>query len=186
MKSSLAYCDWLKSIFGNSILETRFADNEITIVTTKENLEKVLKYLRDSTNTQIKILIDITAVDYPQQEKRFDVVYLLLSLRYSFRLKVLVSVDPYEGIPSIHNIYKSANWFEREVWDIFGIFFHNHPDLRRLLTDYGFQGHPLRKDFPLTGFTEVRYDETKKRVVSEPLENSQEFRSFNLETPFSS
>lgn len=123
-------------------------------------------------------------VDYPQREKRFEVNYLLLSQRYVRRLKLKVRVDPYEGLESVTCLFKAANWFEREAWDMFGVFFHNHPNLRRILTDYGFEGHPLRKDFPLTGFVEVRYDEEKKRVVAESLETAQEFRAFEFQSPW--
>lgn len=178
------YASWLEKVLGNTceaVLEDR---GELTVVTTGPNLEKVVRFLRDNTNAQFKLLIDIVGVDYPQREKRFEVVYLLLSARYSTRIKVKVCVDPFEGLPSLTPLYSAANWFEREVWDMFGVFFHEHPDLRRILTDYGFEGHPMRKDFPLTGFTEVRYDEEKKRVVCEPLELSQEFRAFDLQSPW--
>ena len=160
---------------------------DVTIVTVPSKIGTVMRVLRDHSHCQFKILIDITAVDYIQrgEEKRFEVIYMLLSTRFSTRVNVKVIVDGFEGVPSITNLFPAGNWFEREVWDMFGIFFHNHPDLRRLLTDYGFEGHPMRKDFPLSGFTEVRYDEKKKSVVSEPLELAQEFGSFSLESPWS-
>lgn len=183
-KTQGLYASWLEEVLGEAceaLLEDR---GEITIITSPPKLEKVITFLRDHTNAQFKLLVDLVGVDYPQREKRFEVIYLLLSLRYSTRIKVKVCVDPFEGLPSLTPLYKAANWFEREVWDLFGIFFHDHPDLRRILTDYGFEGHPMRKDFPLTGFTEVRYDEEKKRVVCEPLELSQEFRAFDLQSPW--
>jgi NADH:ubiquinone oxidoreductase subunit C len=126
------------------------------------------------------MLIDILVVDYPGKEKRFSLIYCLLSLKYNVRIKVKISVDELTPVNSISNIYKSSCWMEREVWDMNGIFFENHPDLRRILTDYGFEGYPLRKDFPLSGYTEVRYDDSQKRVLSESLEMSQEYRVFNF------
>jgi NADH/F420H2 dehydrogenase subunit C len=126
------------------------------------------------------MLVDILVVDYPGREKRFSLVYCLLSLKYNVRIKVKISIDELTSVNSITNIYKSSCWMEREVWDMNGIFFENHPDLRRILTDYGFEGYPLRKDFPLSGYTEVRYDDSQKRVVSESLEMSQEYRVFNF------
>lgn len=155
-----------------------------------EDLVSVLRVLRDHSHCQYKVLTDIVGVDWGAQEpKRFEVVYILLSTRFAQRLRVKVAVEggKANGLPSITGLYPAANWFEREVWDMYGIGFEGHPDLRRLLTDYGFEGHPMRKDFPLTGFVEVRYDEKKKSVVSEPLSESglsQEFRSFDLQSPW--
>ena len=136
--------------------------------------------------TRCSQLIDITAVDYPDRENRFTVVYNLLSVDLNSRIRLKTEVDGLTSIESVTALYPCAAWWEREVWDMFGIFFTNHPDLRRILTDYGFQGHPLRKDFPVTGYTEVRYDETEKRVIYEPLELSQEFRSFDFASPWES
>lgn len=157
---------------------------EPTIYTTPEHLYPLTLFLRDHINTQYKCLIDITAVDFPERQDRFEVVYHLLSPRWNNRIRVKVCVDETTAMPSIVKLYNAANWFEREVWDMFGIFFKDHPDLRRILTDYGFTGHPMRKDFPLTGYTEVRYDYGKKRVISEPLELSQEFRYFDFSSPW--
>jgi NADH:ubiquinone oxidoreductase subunit C len=126
------------------------------------------------------MLIDILVIDYPGKEKRFSLIYCLLSLKYNVRIKVKIFIDELTSVNSITNIYKSSCWMEREVWDMNGIFFENHPDLRRILTDYGFEGYPLRKDFPLSGYTEVRYDDSQKRVVLENLEMSQEYRVFNF------
>uniref|UniRef100_A0A383WJL1 NADH:ubiquinone oxidoreductase 30kDa subunit domain-containing protein n=1 Tax=Tetradesmus obliquus TaxID=3088 RepID=A0A383WJL1_TETOB len=158
--------------------------NEQTLYTSPEHLMPLIRFLRDHINTQFKCLIDITAIDFPERAARFEVVYHLLSPRWNNRIRIKVCVDEVTAVPSITTIYPAADWFERETWDMFGVFFSGHPDLRRILTDYGFQGHPLRKDFPLTGYTEVRYDYGKKRVVSEPLELSQEFRLFSLESPW--
>jgi NADH dehydrogenase (ubiquinone) Fe-S protein 3 len=160
-------------------------DNETTLYTSPEHLLPLTRFLRDHVNTQFKCLIDITAVDFPERASRFEVVYHLLSPRWNNRIRIKVCCDEVTAVPSMVNIYPAADWFEREVWDMFGVFFSGHPDLRRILTDYGFQGHPLRKDFPLTGYTEVRYDYSKKRVVSEPLELTQEFRYFDFNSPWS-
>jgi NADH/F420H2 dehydrogenase subunit C len=154
--------------------------NGFTIETTVDNLEKTLFFLKDHEGCLFKMLIDILVVDYPGREKRFSLFYCLLSLKYNVRIKVKISIDELTSVNSIANIYKSSCWMEREVWDMNGIFFENHPDLRRILTDYGFEGYPLRKDFPLSGYTEVRYDDSQKRVVSENLEMSQEYRVFNF------
>ncbi|KAG2492493.1 hypothetical protein HYH03_009158 [Edaphochlamys debaryana] len=157
---------------------------EPTIYTTPENLVPLCIFLRDHTNLNFKTLLDITAVDFPERAARFEVVYHILSPRWNNRLRIKVCVDEVTAVPTVSNIWKTSNWFERETWDMFGIFFSGHPDLRRILTDYGFTGHPLRKDFPLSGYTEVRYDYTKKRVVSEPLELTQEFRYFDFSSPW--
>jgi NADH dehydrogenase (ubiquinone) Fe-S protein 3 len=158
--------------------------DEITLVTTPSHLPKLLRYLRDHASLQYKVLVDVTAVDYPARARRFEVVYHLLSVTWHTRLRVKVHVDECSPVPSSVALYPSAGWWEREVWDMFGIFFTGHPDLRRILTDYGFQGHPLRKDFPLTGYVEVRYDASEKRVVTDPLEITQEFRHFQFMSPW--
>lgn len=143
-----------------------------------------LDFLKNHFNTQYKICIDITAVDYPSRRARFEVVYNLLSVQYNTRIRVKTCIDELTSLESSTAIFPSSAWYEREVWDLFGIFFHNHPDLRRLLSDYGFQGHPLRKDFPLSGYIEVRYDDSEKRVVTESIEIAQEFRYFDFESPW--
>lgn len=157
-------------------------DSEITYHVKVEDFNFVLHFLRDHTTTLFGSLMDITAVDYPDRSKRFDVIYFLLSMPYNARIKVQVEVDEYTPLTSMTNLFSSAGWFEREVWDMFGIYFEGNNDLRRLLTDYGFEGHPLRKDFPLTGYVEVRYDEKEKRVLSEPVEIAQDFRAFHFAT----
>lgn len=158
--------------------------NEIIFTINKSDNLKFAQFLKMHSNCQYKQLIDVTAVDFPTREKRFNVVYQYLSISHNARLRVHVAVDSISPIDSLSTCYSSAIWWEREVWDMFGIFFSNHPDLRRILTDYGFRGHPLRKDFPLTGYVEVRYDDAEKRVITEPLEMTQEFRYFDFQTPW--
>ena len=135
-------------------------------------------------STQFTLLIDLCGVDFPSRKDRFEVVYNLLSVKYNTRIRIKTCVDDITPVSSVTDVYSTAGWFERETWDMYGIFFSNHPDLRRLLTDYGFEGHPLRKDFPLSGYTEVRYDDSKKRVISEPIELAQEFRYFDFSSPW--
>ena len=166
------------------IKEIRMEKNEGAIIVEPENVTKILTFLRDHTSCQYKLLVELCGADYPSREKRFEVVYELLSVSSNTRLRVKTSVDEFKGVSSVTPLYKNALWSERETWDLYGIFFKDHPDLRRILTDYGFDGYPLRKDFPLSGFTEVRYDESSKRVIYEPLEMPQEFRSFDLQTPW--
>ncbi len=158
--------------------------NEVTFYVYPEFLIPFLFFLRDHIYTQYKVLIDITAVDYPSRTLRFEVVYNLLSVEYNARIRIKTCVDEITPVSSSTPVYSSAGWWEREVWDMFGIFFSGHSDLRRILTDYGFQGHPLRKDFPLTGYTEVRYDDSEKRVVTESLELTREFRYFDFSSPW--
>jgi NADH/F420H2 dehydrogenase subunit C len=157
---------------------------EVIIFTTTKNLVSLLTFLRDHTNSQYKMLVDITAVDYPEREERFEVVYLLLSVKYNSRIIIKVSVDEITPVPSVEGIFPNAGWYERETFDMYGIFFQENKDLRRILTDYGFEGYPLRKDFPLSGYTEVRYDDSVRRVVVEPLELTQEFRLFDFASPW--
>lgn len=157
---------------------------ELMVTTPTEHLIKVLTFLRDNQNFQFKLLMDVTAVDFPQREARFEVVYNLLSPKQNQRIRVKVPTGETEAVPSVHEVFSSAIWLEREIWDMYGILFSDHPDLRRILTDYGFEGHPLRKDFPLTGYVEVRYDEESKRVVYEPVKLTQEFRNFDFMSPW--
>jgi NADH-quinone oxidoreductase subunit C len=160
------------------------AHHELTLTTSREALLDVLRYLRDDTKMQFWSIIDICGVDYPERPERFEVVYHLLSPRRNARIRVKITTDESTPVPSATGVYPGANWFEREAWDMYGILFTGHPDLRRLLTDYGFDGHPLRKDFPLTGHVEVRYDDEAKRVVYEPVELRQEFRNFDFLSPW--
>ncbi|XP_069077711.1 NADH dehydrogenase [ubiquinone] iron-sulfur protein 3, mitochondrial [Pleurodeles waltl] len=158
--------------------------NELEIMIHPDGVIPVLTFLRDHTNAQFKSLADLTAVDIPSRQNRFEVVYNLLSLHFNSRIRVKTYADELTSIDSAVPVHKAANWYEREVWDMYGVFFANHPDLRRILTDYGFEGHPFRKDFPLSGYVEVRYDDEVKRVVAEPVELSQEFRKFDLSSPW--
>uniref|UniRef100_A0A7S0PYD9 NADH:ubiquinone oxidoreductase 30kDa subunit domain-containing protein n=1 Tax=Coccolithus braarudii TaxID=221442 RepID=A0A7S0PYD9_9EUKA len=160
---------------------------EPILYTQPQHVPTLLQFLKDHSGTRCKQLTDVTAVDIPSRDKRFEVMYQLLSVDHNSRLRVKTLVGGHEGdegVPSACGVFSAANWMEREVWDMYGIYFSGHPDLRRILTDYGFQGHPMRKDFPLTGFVECRYDATKKRVVTEPLELTQEFRQFDLISPW--
>src|SRR5262249_12680603 len=159
------------------LLRSRLAWGELTIVVPSGEILAVLTTLRDDAECLFEVLIDICGVDYPQRERRFDVVYHLLSLRKNQRLRVICEADEDTPVPSVVAVFPAANWYEREAYDMFGILFSGHPDLRRILTDYGFQGYPLRKDFPLTGYVEVRYDDDLKRVVYESTRLTQEFRS---------
>lgn len=162
----------------------KIRNNQLTIYVNKNHLVKVIFFLKNHTNTQFKGLVDISCIDFPHRKDRFEIFYLLLSHALNLRICVKVISDEFSKIDSITGLFESANWFEREVWDMFGVCFANHPDLRRILTDYGFEGHPLRKDFPLTGYTELRYDVEKKRVVQEGLELAQEYRNFDFKNPW--
>ncbi len=159
-------------------------NNEISVTINYKNLTFVMNCLKNHIDCQYNILSCISGVDLLNTRYRFSIVYDLLSTFNNDRLRIKIFVNEITSVDSIISIYRNANWWEREVWDMFGIYFQNHPELRRILTDYGFEGYPLRKDFPLSGYVEVRYDQTKKRIVVEPLELAQEFRSFNYETPW--
>jgi len=158
--------------------------NQLFIEVDTDNLISVILFLKTNEKCKFKQLVDITAVDYPGKEKRFKIIYLLLSHEKNLRIAIHINVDENLVLPSITKIFPSANWMEREVFDMYGISFKDHPDLRRILTDYGFEGHPLRKDFPLTGHTEVRYSEVKKKVISEPVKLDQEYRDFDFQSPW--
>jgi NADH-quinone oxidoreductase subunit C len=174
----------IASHFGDKVLDRRIAVGELTITVPVAAISEVLTFLRDDRDCQFELLIDICGVDWPAREKRFEVVYHLLSPRLNQRVRVKVLTDDETPVPSVIDVFPAANWYEREAFDMYGILFSGHPDLRRLLTDYGFQGYPLRKDFPLTGYVEVRYDDEAKRVVYEPVKLVQEFRSFDFESPW--
>jgi NADH-quinone oxidoreductase subunit C len=167
-----------------TILQRTIALGELTLVVAPADIVRVLTALRDDAQCLFEVLIDICGVDYPERDKRFDVVYHLLSPRRNQRIRIKCEADEDTALPSAVGVFPAANWFEREAYDMYGILFSGHPDLRRILTDYGFQGHPLRKDFPLTGYVEVRYDDAQKRVVYEPVKLTQEFRSFDFESPW--
>ena len=174
----------VNSGLSTTIKKSEINFDQLVIDIDIENLISVILFLKTNDKCRFKQLIDITAVDYPEKEKRFRIVYLLLSLENNLRLLININIDENFKVPSITKIFPSANWMEREVFDMYGIYFKDHPDLRRILTDYGFEGHPLRKDFPLTGHTEVRYSETKKKVIYEPVKLEQEYRDFDFESPW--
>jgi NADH-quinone oxidoreductase subunit C len=176
--------DHLATSLGASVLSKTIAHDELTLDIARDKIIEVLTFLRDDPKCRFEVLIDICGVDWPSRENRFDVVYHLLSPRLNQRIRVKLKTDETTPVASTVGVFSVANWFEREAYDMYGILFSGHPDLRRILTDYGFQGHPLRKDFPLTGYVEVRYDEELKRVVNEPVELTQEFRSFDFESPW--
>ncbi len=176
--------DYIKNAMPEAILSARLINDELVLIAQSETIPRILLFLRDDSNCLFKILIDICGVDYPDRERRFDVVYNLLSLRHNQRIRVMLQFDVDVLVPSAIGVFSAAGWYERETWDLYGIMFANHPDLRRILTDYGFDGHPMRKDFPLTGFVEVRYDEAQKRVVYEPVKLTQDFRSFDFMSPW--
>ncbi|XP_063235300.1 NADH dehydrogenase [ubiquinone] iron-sulfur protein 3, mitochondrial [Bacillus rossius redtenbacheri] len=160
------------------------AGDELEVLIVPEGVVPVLQFLKDHHTAQFANLVDIAGMDVPSRQYRFEIIYNLLSLRYNARIRVKTYTDELSPVDSVNDVFKAANWYEREIWDMYGVFFANHPDLRRILTDYGFEGHPFRKDFPLTGYVEVRYDDEKKRVVMEPLELAQEFRKFELSAPW--
>ena len=176
--------DHLGAAFPADVQGSRIALGELMVEVRREGITRVLAFLRDDAQCLFTVLIDICGVDHPDREERFDVVYNLLSLRHNRRIRLKVATDDEKPVPSCVGVYSAAGWFEREAWDLFGIYFSDHPDLRRILTDYGFDGHPLRKDFPLTGYVELRYDEDQKRVVYEPVRLKQEFRSFDFLSPW--
>ena len=169
---------------GAIVKDLSIVGDQLVTIVEKEDIAKLLVFLRDDVNCQFKQLMDICGVDYPERPQRFEVVYNLLSLVHNNRVTVKVMLDDNSSIPSVSKVFSSADWWEREIWDLFGIFFSGHPDLRRILTDYGFDGHPLRKDFPLTGYVEVRYDDAQKRVVYEPVKLTQEYRDFDFLSPW--
>jgi len=174
----------LNSELTTKIIKTYIEHEELSIDVEIENLYSVLLFLKTDDRCRFKQLIDIAAADYPDKEKRFEICYLLLSHENNLRIKILTTIGLDEKISSIIKLYPSANWMEREVFDMYGIKFKNHPDLRRILTDYGFDGHPLRKDFPLTGFNEVRYSEKEKKVIYEQVKLEQDYRKFDFESPW--
>ena len=170
----------LSSKINKSIIE----NDELLIEIGEKDLIEVIQFLKSNEKLKFKQLIDLAGVDYPEEEKRFNLIYLLLSHENNYRIKILLKLETSQTINSITKIFPSANWMEREVFDMYGIKFKNHPDLRRILTDYGFKGHPLRKDFPITGFNEVRYSEKEKKVIYEPVKLEQNYRNFDFESPW--
>ena len=177
--------DHIDALLGEHLESVGLVGDELVIRAKPAGIASLLMFLRDDGVCLFKILVDICGVDWPGRSPRFDVVYNLLSLRHNLRARVEVAVDEEGSVPSVIDVFSSAGWFERETYDMYGVRFDGHPDLRRILTDYGFDGYPLRKDFPLTGFVEVRYDDTQKRVVYEPVKLTQEYRTFDHLSPWS-
>ena len=176
--------EYIAAALPQDVIGTEVAVGELMVTVRPASIARVLTFLRDDSTCLFKVLIDVCGADYPEREARFDVVYTLLSMSQNQRVRVKLSVGEDEPVPTATGVYSAAGWCERETWDMYGIYFADHPDLRRLLTDYGFEGHPMRKDFPLTGRVEVRYDETQKRVVYDPVKLTQDFRSFDFLSPW--
>ena len=174
----------INSELSTKIQNSSIKNDELLIEVEENDILDIVQFLKSNENCKFKQLIDIAGVDYPENEKRFELVYLLLSHENNLRIKVLIKFQIDQSIYSLTKIFPSANWMEREVFDMYGVKFKNHPDLRRILTDYGFKGHPLRKDFPLTGFNEVRYSEKDKKVIYEPVKLEQNYRNFDFESPW--
>jgi NADH-quinone oxidoreductase subunit C len=176
--------EYLSAALPRAVLATEIRHHELSCSVERDSVPEVLAFLRDDPRCRFTLLCDVCGVDYPDRPLRFDVVYNLLSLSLNQRIRLRVQTDEEHPVPSATSLFSCAGWWEREAWDMYGIYFSDHPDLRRLLTDYGFEGHPLRKDFPLTGYVELRYDEDQKRVVYEPVRLKQEFRSFDFLSPW--
>ena len=174
----------INSELSSKVQQSVIINEELTVEINVNNLIEVVQFLKSNDKCKFRQLIDIAGVDYPDKDKRFQLVYLFLSHENNIRIKIVIKFQPKESINSLTKIFPSANWMEREVFDMYGIKFKNHPDLRRILTDYGFKGHPLRKDFPLTGFNEVRYSEKEKKVIYEPVKLEQNYRNFDFESPW--
>jgi NADH-quinone oxidoreductase subunit C len=179
-----ALSDHIASSLGEAVVDRAIAFDELTIVARREEIVPVVTFLRDDPQCRFVCFIDICGADYPAREERFDVVYHFLAPHHNRRIRVKVMTDEATAVPSLVGLFPAANWYEREAYDLYGILFSGHPDLRRILTDYGFEGHPLRKDFPMTGYVEVRYDDGQGRVVYEPVKLSQEFRNFDFLSPW--
>jgi NADH-quinone oxidoreductase subunit C len=179
-----ALAEHLAAALPGAVQDYAIHHGELAVVIPRESILEVLTFLRDDPRCRFSVLCDICGVDYPDRPLRFEVVYNLLSMSHNLRVRVKLETDEEQAVPSAVGVFSAAGWWEREAWDLFGIYFSDHPDLRRILTDYGFDGHPLRKDFPLTGYVELRYDEDQKRVVYEPVKLKQEFRSFDFLSPW--
>ena len=176
--------EYISKSLSDDVLDVCLVRDELCLIVHPASILRVMIFLKNDAKCLTKVLVDVCGVDYPTRNKRFDVVYNLLSMKHNHRIRVKVSTDEDTPVPSVTSVFPSAGWFERECWDLFWIFFSEHPDLRRILTDYGFNGHPLRKDFPLTGFVELRYDAEQRRVVQEPVHLNQEFRTFDFMSPW--
>jgi NADH-quinone oxidoreductase subunit C len=176
--------DHVATALASDVIDTEIAYGELVVTVKRDAIVRVLTFLRDDPKCLFKQLSELCGADYPDREERFDVVYNLLSLKHNQRIRVKLRASEDTPVPTVTGVFRGAGWPEREAWDLFGIYFSDHPDLRRILTDYGFEGHPLRKDFPLTGYVEVRWDEEQKRVIYEPVRLKQEFRSFDFLSPW--
>ena len=176
--------EYVQGTLGDAVTGTTMRLGELSIEINRDDVLKVIKFLRDDVNCQFLTLLDVCGVDYPEDDERFEIVYHMLSMTHNNRIRIKLRTDEDTPVASVTSLFSSANWWEREIWDLFGVAFIDHPDLRRILTDYGFEGHPLRKDFPLTGYVEVRYDDAQKRIVYEPVKLTQEFRSFDFLSPW--
>jgi NADH-quinone oxidoreductase subunit C len=176
--------EYVQAALPEQVGSVDISRDELVIVVRRESIVRVLTFLRDDVNCQFKQLMDVCGVDYPGRPERFEVVYNLLSPTHNRRIRVKVWTDEQSAVPTVTGVFNSAGWWERETYDLYGIWFREHPDLRRILTDYGFEGHPLRKDFPLTGYVEVRYDDELKRIVYEPVKLTQDFRNFDFLSPW--
>ena len=176
--------EYVQAALPEQVETVDISRDELVIFVRRESIVRVLTFLRDDVNCQFKQLVDVCAVDYPGRPERFEVVYNLLSLTHNRRIRVKTRTDEQTAVPTVSDVFNSAGWWERETYDLYGIWFRDHPDLRRILTDYGFEGHPLRKDFPLTGYVEVRYDDALKRIVYEPVKLTQDFRNFDFLSPW--
>jgi len=174
----------VEAALPDHVVAVEHAIDELTIRVKRESVSRVMTFLRDDSSCLFKVLVDLCGVDWPERAERFDVVYNLLSLKHNLRIRVKTRTDEATPVASVTGIFSAAGWWEREAWDLYGILFSGHPDLRRILTDYGFTGYPMRKDFPLTGYVELRYDDEQKRVVYEPVKLTQEFRNFDFLSPW--
>ena len=175
---------YIQDTLGDAVTGITMRLGELSIEINRDDVLKIIKFLRDDVNCQFLTLLDVCGVDYPEDDERFEIVYHMLSMTHNNRIRIKLRTDEDTPVASVTSLFSSANWWEREIWDLFGVAFIDHPDLRRILTDYGFEGHPLRKDFPLTGYVEVRYDDAQKRIVYEPVKLTQEFRSFDFLSPW--
>lgn len=184
IESLTELADHISSSLKGAVSSYHFEKDELVLMANRDDICKVLQFLRDDADCKFQQLMDICGVDYPDRRERFEIVYSLLSLSNNDRVRVKIFTDEDTPVRTATGVFKSAGWFEREIWDLYGVMFEGHEDLRRILTDYGFEGHPLRKDFPLTGYVEVRYDEELKRVVYEPVKLQQDFRSFDFLSPW--
>jgi len=176
--------EYILGALPQQISECAVARGELMLTIAAPEIVRVITFLRDDGNCQFATLVDICGVDYPERSPRFEIVYNLLSVTHNHRIRLKVRADADKPVPSVTGVFQGANWFEREAWDMYGVMFSGHPDLRRIMTDYGFEGHPFRKDFPLTGYVEVRYDDERKRVVYEPVRLTQDFRTFDFLSPW--